>query len=123
MISVSKATGSRHGGRTVTPRGLEQSTASYHSNRKKHLTYYRVCDKIKAQQRKEADRKIAKRKTHTSTEVKQRWIKANYQRYNVNLRYDTDKPLIDLVEGRKARGETTTEVFREALERLLDEDG
>ena len=60
------------------------------------------------------------RKTFTSTEVKQRWIKANYQRYNVNFRLDSYKEIIDYIERRKANGVQTTEIFREAIELLVD---
>lgn len=57
----------------------------------------------------------------TSTEAKARWKKANYAEYHVNLRKDTDSDLIALVERRKHNGATTTEVFREALQRLKNE--
>lgn len=61
-------------------------------------------------------RAIAKRKTETSSEVKRRWINANYKTYQVNLRYDTDQELIDRVEAEKVdRG--TTEIFRDALKK------
>ena len=59
------------------------------------------------------------RKTHTSTEVKQRWIDANYQRYQVSFRYDNDKEIIDYIKKRKDAGDQTTEIFREALELLI----
>lgn len=58
------------------------------------------------------------RKTHTSTEVKQRWIAKAYKRYNINLRYDTDQELIDWIEKRR-KTENTTAVFREALEEYI----
>lgn len=54
----------------------------------------------------------------TSTEVKQRWIDANYKRYQISLRYDTDKELMDYIEKRKALA-GTTEIFREALEEYV----
>ncbi len=60
-------------------------------------------------------------KTTTSTEVKQRWEKENYSRYVVRLRKDTDAELIDLIEARKEAGENTTEIFRDALEKLKNE--
>ena len=60
-------------------------------------------------------------KTTTSTEVKQRWEKENYSRYVVRLRKDTDAELIDLIEARKQAGENTTEIFRDALEKLKNE--
>ena len=55
----------------------------------------------------------------TSYEVKHRWLKANYQRYNINLRYDTDQDLIDYIEQKKDEGMTITEVIRDALERIV----
>ena len=66
---------------------------------------------------------MAKRKTHTSTEVKYRWIKANYKQYTVSFRYDTDRPLIDFVEDQKDKGLGTSEIFKEAVESLMKEQG
>ena len=57
----------------------------------------------------------------TSTEVKSRWINANYARYNVNLRKDVDSELIAYIERRKHNGESTSEVFRDAIQRLKNE--
>lgn len=64
---------------------------------------------------------IKKRKTTTSTEVKQRWMAKAYNRYQVNLRKDDDAKLIEYVEANK---ETigTTQIFREALSRYLEGD-
>lgn len=58
------------------------------------------------------------RKTHTSTEVKQRWIDRNYKRIVVNLRYDTDKDIIDWIEEHKEEYGTTN-IFRDAVELLI----
>ena len=66
---------------------------------------------------------MAKRKTFTSTEVKTRWKQRNYKAYQVNLRYDTDKHLIDYVVGRQEKGQQTSEIFKEALETLIGKDG
>lgn len=55
----------------------------------------------------------------TSTEVKQRWMKANYQRYLINLRYDTDQDLIDYIEQKKDEGMGVTDIIREALEKIV----
>lgn len=41
---------------------------------------------------------MAKRKTTTSTEVKNRWNAKTYQRYTVNLRKDEDADLIAAVD-------------------------
>lgn len=59
------------------------------------------------------------RKTFTSTEVKTRWIKKNYQRYAISFRFDTDQSIIDFVEKHK---ETygTTNLFRDALEMYMN---
>lgn len=60
---------------------------------------------------------IATRKTTTSSEVKARWINANYKRYGVSLRYDTDQHLIDYLERHKSdEGKGTTQIFRDALD-------
>lgn len=57
---------------------------------------------------------MAKRKTTTSSEVKMRWMKANYKRYQVQLRLDIDKDLIDFIERNKEKI-GTTELFRLGL--------
>lgn len=50
----------------------------------------------------------------TSSEVKKRWIDKAYKRYQINLRYDTDQPIIDYMEEHKdERG--TTPIVRDAL--------
>lgn len=54
----------------------------------------------------------------TSSEVKNRWKKANYKLYQVNFRNDTDKDLIDFIEAQKQKS-GTTELFREAMEDLM----
>lgn len=54
----------------------------------------------------------------TSSEVKQRWENANYQKYIVRFRFDTDKEIIDYIESRKQLA-NTTEIFREALEEYM----
>lgn len=61
-------------------------------------------------------------KTHTSTEVKQRWIDNNYKRYIASLRYDTDRELIDYIEERKHNGDMTSEIIKEAIEALMEKD-
>ncbi len=58
----------------------------------------------------------------TSTEVKQRWENKAYARYLVRLRKDTDSRLIDYVEKRKEK-DGTSNVFREALEELMNNEG
>lgn len=61
------------------------------------------------------------RKTHTSTEVKTRWMKNNYKKYVISLRFDTDGKLIDYVESRKEK-DGTTNIFREALDALIEKE-
>lgn len=58
-----------------------------------------------------------KRKTTTSTEVKSRWMKANYKRYQVQLRVDDDAELIEFIDQNKGRY-GTTELFRMGIEKL-----
>lgn len=66
-------------------------------------------------------RKEEKQISRTSTEVKQRWEKENYKRYVVRLRNDTDKDLIDYIESRKIRGDGTSEIFKELLNKAIQE--
>ena len=56
-----------------------------------------------------------KRKTFTSTEVKQRYNKKTYKNYNVNFRYTEDAELIRLVEAEKSKGCSTSEAFRNLI--------
>ncbi len=60
------------------------------------------------------------RKTTTSSEVKIRWMKANYKRYQVQLRIEDDADLIDFVNQYKDEV-GTTELFRRGLEKLKSE--
>lgn len=55
----------------------------------------------------------------TSSEVKKRWMDKTYQKYLVNLRFDTDRRLIDFINANKEKI-GTTEIFRVALEEYLD---
>lgn len=57
-------------------------------------------------------------KTHTSSEVKKRWMDKAYKRYAVNLRYDTDQKIIDFLEKYKEKYGTTG-IIREALDRYI----
>lgn len=77
-----------------------------------------LCDYIT----KRGQKSIANRKTETSTEVKNRWIKNNYKRYSVSLRYDTDQDLIDYIETHKdEEGRGVTGVIRDALKKQIEE--
>ena len=60
--------------------------------------------------------------SHTSSEVKKRWMDANYKSYRDNLRYDNDQDLIDYIEQFKEHF-GTTEIFRVALQFLIDRGG
>lgn len=57
-------------------------------------------------------------KTHTSSEVKARWINKAYKRYILNLRYDSDQQLIDFMENNKEKYGTTP-ILRDALEMYM----
>lgn len=59
----------------------------------------------------------ARRKTHTSNEVKLRYNKKTYKSYNVNFRFVEDTDIINLIENEKAKGMNTTEAFRNLLRR------
>lgn len=63
---------------------------------------------------------MAKRKTHTSSEVKERWKAKTYKRYTVNLRKDEDLELIDFVEAHKEKI-GVTEYFRAEIEKIKNE--
>lgn len=65
---------------------------------------------------------MVKRKTTTSSEVKYRWIKANYKQYAVSFRFDTDKEIIDYIEKRKENGDKNMDIFREAIEALMEKE-
>lgn len=58
----------------------------------------------------------------TSTAAKYRWNKENYKQYFVSFRKDTDAELIAFVEEKKESGLQTTEIFRDAIQKLKDED-
>lgn len=63
---------------------------------------------------------MTKRKTTTSTEVKQRWEAKAYKKYMIRLRLDTDKDLIEYIEQKKQNGVQITELVREGLEQLKE---
>ena len=62
-----------------------------------------------------------KRKTQTSTEVKQRYKDNNYQRYQIYLRKDDDYKIIEWVELHKDIFGTTN-IFRDALECYIKQE-
>lgn len=60
----------------------------------------------------------------TSSEVKKEWNNANYKRYGVSLRYDTDPELINYLESHKGQdGKGTTQIIREALKQYIKNGG
>lgn len=63
---------------------------------------------------------MTKRKTTTSTEVKQRWEAKAYKKYMIRLRLDTDNDLIEYIEKKKQNGVQITELVREGLEQLKE---
>ena len=62
------------------------------------------------------------RLSQTKQEIRIAWNKAHYKRYVVNLRYDTDQEIINYIEANKERF-GTTEIFRAAMEMLINNGG
>lgn len=60
-------------------------------------------------------------KTKTSTEVKYRWIQANYKQYRVSLRIDDDADLIKFVDENKEKY-GVTDIFRAGIEALMNSE-
>ena len=60
--------------------------------------------------------------SYTSSEVKQRWENKAYKKFLVRFREDTDKEIIDYIEANKERF-GTTEIFRAAMELLIENGG
>ena len=56
----------------------------------------------------------------TSTEVKQRWINDNYERYVVSFRVDSDTEIINYIRSKQNEGAKTSEIFREVFEEYLN---
>lgn len=63
---------------------------------------------------------MAKRKTTTSSEVKERYNSKAYKRYTVRLRNVEDADLIDYIESKKDTISMAA-LFREGVERLKKE--
>ena len=61
---------------------------------------------------------MVKHMGETSYEVRKRWIDKAYKRYTFNLRYDTDKHLIDFMEDNRGTMGTTN-IIRDALEMYI----
>ena len=60
--------------------------------------------------------------SYTSSEVKQRWENKAYKKFLVRFREDADKDIIDYIEAHKERF-GTTEIFRAAMEALIQNGG
>ena len=60
--------------------------------------------------------------SYTSPEIKNAWKQRNYKRYEINFRFDTDEEIIDYIEQHKEQF-GTTEIFRQALQLLIDRGG
>ena len=59
----------------------------------------------------------AKRKTHTSNEVKKRYNDKTYQYYKINLRKDDDAELIRFIEEQKKNGISPSETLRQLFKK------
>ena len=57
--------------------------------------------------------------TEAKAAANRRWDIDNLKRYAVSFRYDTDSKLIDFIEANKGK-DGTTQLFREALQMLID---
>lgn len=79
------------------------------------MTYPRVCGIINYHDTE------ANAMGKTSYEVRKRWKDKAYCSYQVNLRYDIDKDLIDFIEHNKGTM-GTTQIFREALEMYVESE-
>ena len=63
-----------------------------------------------------------KRKTHTSTEVTQRYQKKVYKKYSIALRKIEDKDCIDAIEQEITEGCTTSEAVKKIIRKSLKKD-
>ena len=62
-----------------------------------------------------------KRKTTTSTEVKNSWNAKTYKRFTISLRKDEDADLIEFVEEAKQKDIGVTDIFRRGIETMKNE--
>lgn len=63
-------------------------------------------------------RKAAER---TSYAIRQQWDKENLKKYGVAFHTTHDAELIEYIERQKATGKGTSEIFREAIEKIKNE--
>lgn len=61
-----------------------------------------------------------KRKTHTSTEVTQRYQKKVYKKYSIAFRKVEDRDCIDAIENEIAKGSTTSEAVKKIIRKSLN---
>lgn len=57
----------------------------------------------------------------TSYEVRQRWDKENLKKYGISFHVKNDADVIEYIETQKAAGKGTSEIFREAIEKVKNE--
>lgn len=57
----------------------------------------------------------------TSYKVRRRWDQENLKKYGVAFHIERDSDVIDYIESQKATGKGTSEIFREAIEKLKNE--
>lgn len=60
---------------------------------------------------------IKKRKTHTSSEVKNRYNQKTYVQYAIKLRKVEDAEIIDLIEKEKQKGFGITEAIKNLIKK------
>ena len=58
----------------------------------------------------------------TTQEIRNKWNKDNLQHYNVSFHKTNDSDLIQFIEKRKKNGEKTTNIFREAVDALMNQE-
>ncbi len=57
----------------------------------------------------------------TSYKVRRRWDQENLKKYGVAFHIERDSDVIGYIESQKATGKGTSEIFREAIEKLKNE--
>ena len=55
----------------------------------------------------------------TRQEIRNEWNRVNLKHYNVSFHRTNDAEIVAYIEGRKERGEKTTDIFREAMDALI----
>ena len=57
--------------------------------------------------------------TQTKQEIRQKWNKENLALYGVSFHRKYDADIIEYVEGEKKKGIKTTDIFRNAIRKLI----